>query len=1054
MNIGLIVRAASLLTCSYLGVLGETRVPNTYDRLPISEGTDLFFVPTSFGQGPSHGRVGQIVEDHTGFLWFGTKDGLKRYDGYRFRDFRPDLRNPGSLGGVFINALFTDHSGKLWVAADQLLDRYDPLTETFTHFPSRPELVPPVNDINQDRDGTIWLATSYGLSRLDPQTGNPTRFQHQPNDPSSLTSDSLRSTFEAKDGTFWVAGSLALDVFDRRRAIVVRRFDLSNPLRSGLRNSPNESVHLFEDHSGILWVVSARDGLARVDRETGKLVFLSLDPGTDPKLQPGAYAILEDRAGALWIATNGGGLLKLDRDRRTFVRYRSRENDPDSLSSDQVLALFLDHEDNIWVGTGGGGVLRIPSQPVPFQRYRHEHGNPYSLPEDHVSSALEDSRGDIWVGGKGEVTRIERRAQRYTRHPIGANEDSEVEVAAIAEDPSGHLWFATRGAGLFRFDPRTGTTKVYRHAPGNPYSLSHDSVSALLVDHRGTLWAGTEDGLNSFDPRTERFRAYKAPGVNQNRERAIAEDAAGRLWLGTWYSGVQRLDPDTGQFTIFRSSDAPGSLSSDAVAAILVDRSGIIWAGTENGLNRFDPATGIFHAYYVRDGLPNNNINGVLEDAFCDLWITTSNGLSNFDERHGVFRNYYRSDGVLGDFTTASKSRTGEMFFSSYTGLTALLPNRTPENVYVPPVVLTSFQLSDKPAPIGGASPLKQAISLTGSLTLPHEQNTLALEFSALSYTSPQRTRYWYKLQGLENDWNETDSTQRYARYTTLPPGDYVFHVRSRSSQGILSENGVRIRILPPWWATWTFRTGCILAFGMALTAAYLLRVRQMAAQLNLRFEERLMERTRIAGELHDTLLQGLLSASMQLDVAVDHLPPDSPVKPRLDHILELMSQVSEDGRKALQGLRSPDSNPLSLEQAFARIDQEFPRKGNGPDAKLVVIVEGRPEPFHLVLRDELYRIGREAVINAFRHSGARHIEVELEYSGRQFRLTVRDDGRGMDEHVLETGREGHWGIRGMRERAERIGARLRVWSSPGRGTRVEMVVPGHIAFRSAPRTG
>jgi ligand-binding sensor domain-containing protein/signal transduction histidine kinase len=1049
-----IFRAGWLLTCTWVCLSGQTRLPNTCVKIPFSEGSDLLFVSTSFGQGPAHGRVGQIVQDHTGFLWFGTKDGLKRYDGYRFRDFRPDIKDLNSLRGVFINALFTDHSGKLWVASDEHLDRYDPATEAFTHFPPRPGLEPPVNDINQDGDGIIWLATSRGLTRLDPITGNTTRFQHKSNDPASLSSDSLRSTLEEKDGTFWVASNIALDLFDRRTSRVVKHLALSNPMRSGARNSANESVHLLLDHAGVLWVASARDGLAMLDRQNDRLIFLALDPGTDPRLQPGALAIYEDPYGTLWVGTNGGGLLKLDHDRRKFVRYRNNPNDPDSLIADQVLALFGDLENGIWVGTGGGGVARIPSRPLPFQRYKHEPGNIHSLATDYVSAVFEDSHGSIWVGSRGEVTRIERKTQKYTRYRIGANEDSAADVLAIAGDRSGDLWFGTRGEGLSRFDARTGQVKVYRHDPGNPSSLSHDSVFALMVDHRGTLWAGTENGLDAYDPETDRFRIYNAPGANPNRERAIAEDATGKLWLATWYAGVQRFDPATGQFTIYRSSAAPGSLSSDAVAAILVDLSGTIWAGTENGLNRFDPATGTFSGYYVHDGLPNDNINGILEDQSGDLWITTSNGLSRFDRRQGVFRNYYRSDGVLGDFTTAWKSPTGEMFFGSYTGLTAFLPDRATGNLYVPPVVLTNFQLSDKSAPIGGRSPLQQSISLTESLTLSHVQSTISFEFAALSYISPQRTRYRYKLERLEKEWSDVDSTQRFARYTTLPPGEYVFRVQSRTSRGIWSDNGagVRIRILPPWWATWQFRAACILAFGLVLWAGYRLRVRQMAAQLNLRFEERLIERTRIAGELHDTLLQGLLSASMQLDVAADCMAPGSPMKHKLEHILDLMSQVSEEGRKALQGLRSPDNDSSSLEHAFAQIEQEFTRKPSEPEVEFCVIVEGRTQPFHPVLRDELYRIGREAVINAFRHSRAGSIEVELEYSAKQFRLVVRDDGCGMDSHVIQTGREGHWGLPGMRERADRIGAQLRVWSRPERGTRVELTVPGHLAFRSANR--
>jgi len=225
--------------------------------------------------------------------------------------------------------------------------------------------------------------------------------------------------------------------------------------------------------------------------------------------------------------------------------------------------------------------------------------------------------------------------------------------------------------------------------------------------------------------------------------------------------------------------------------------------------------------------------------------------------------------------------------------------------------------------------------------------------------------------------------------------------------------------------------------------------VRQMAGQLNLRFEERLQERTRIAGELHDTLLQGFLSASMQLDVAADTVPRDSPAKPRLNHILELMARITAEGRNALQGLRSPYSDLTRLEKAFAEIQHEFPGQPNEPPVEFRIAVEGQARPLHPVFRDEVYRIGREALLNAFRHSDAKTIAVLIEYSRGQFRLLIDDDGRGIDPRVMQTGREGHWGLPGMRERSERIGARFRVWSRSERGTRVELSIPGRIAFQS-----
>jgi ligand-binding sensor domain-containing protein/signal transduction histidine kinase len=1051
-----LLRAGLLLPCTWACLFAGGPADRAFVTLPVSEGADRLFVPVAYSVGAvrnAHSTAGQIIEDGSGFLWVGTQDGLKRYDGYRFRDFRPDVNDPNSLSGVFINALFKDRSGMLWVASDEHLDRYDPATETFAHFPSSsagPDGL--VHHINQDRDGIIWLATSHGLNRIDPATGKVIRFQHDPHDPFSLSSDTLRSTFEQKDGTFWVASVSDLDVFDRRTGKVVEHYSLRNPL---LSRTANASVSLLEDHAGVLWVASTRDGLAVIDRRSHKLVFIAPDPGRSGGTQPSASAIHEDTHGALWVGTNDDGLLRLDPDRKSFVRYRHSAYDLDSLSANQVLALFEDHEDGLWVGTGGGGIMRVAAQPLPFQRYPYEPGNPHSLGTEHVSSVFVDSHGVLWAGGKGAVTRIDRKTGQYSIHKLAAGAGANSEVLAIVEDRSGQLWFGTRGEGLNRFDPRTGRSKSFHHDATNPSSLSHEAVFALFIDRSGTLWAGTEDGLNAFDPARESFRVYKAPGISPNRERAIAQDASGALWLATLYAGVHRFDPVTGEFTIFRSAPAPGSLSSDAVAAILVDRSGAIWAGTESGLDRWDPVTRTFKAYYESDGLPNNNVNGILEDGRGTLWVTTHNGLSNFDPGRNTFRNYYRTDGVLGDFLTAWKSPAGELFFGAVTGLTTLLPDGAHETQYVPPVVVTTFQLSDKTAPIGGNSPLHQSISLTESVTLPHQQNSFSFEFSALSFVGPERTRYRFRLEPLEKDWNEVDSTRRFARYTTVAPGDYVFRVQSRTSRSAWSDSGARVNlvVLPPWWSTWWFRMLCVMAFGVMVWLAYRVRLYQLTERMNLRFEERLSERTRIAQELHDTLLQGFLSVSMQVHVANDCLPEDSPGRRTLTRALQLMGQVIEEGRNAVRGLRSSRTLSLDLEQAFAGIQQEFHAKNsNGGQVGFRVIAEGQQRPLHPLLRDEIYRIGREALTNAFRHARANQIEVELKYASNQLRLVVRDDGCGIDQGILQTGREGHWGLPGMRERADRIGGRLHVFSSVSAGTEVELLVPSRIAFQDERR--
>jgi ligand-binding sensor domain-containing protein len=408
------------------------------------------------------------------------------------------------------------------------------------------------------------------------------------------------------------------------------------------------------------------------------------------------------------------------------------------LPADWVLALFEDREDGMWVGTANAGVARPSEHPLPFRRYRRPKPGSGAAGADYVFTAHEDSRGVVWTGTKDAINRIDLKTGRYTVQPIGENSD----VDAITDDRSGQFWIGTMSGSLFRFNPATRQSVGYSHAAASPSGCGNNEVRALFVDHLGTLWAGAKDGLCAFDPATNRFRTYKAGVEGVVEINAIAEDPAGILWIGCRHGGVHRFDPVTGKFTIFRHSAAAGSLSNDVVTSILADRSGTIWAGTLDGLNRLDAATGKFTVYLERDGLPSSIINGVVEDSSGDLWITTSYGLSHFRPRSRTFYNYHGSERLPDDLTGAWKGSSGQIFFGSYSGLTALSPDEVDERLLIPRVVLTNFQISDKPVPIGADSPLKKSISVTKALTLSHCQNTLSFEFAALSYADPERTRY------------------------------------------------------------------------------------------------------------------------------------------------------------------------------------------------------------------------------------------------------------------------------------------------------------------------
>jgi signal transduction histidine kinase len=343
-------------------------------------------------------------------------------------------------------------------------------------------------------------------------------------------------------------------------------------------------------------------------------------------------------------------------------------------------------------------------------------------------------------------------------------------------------------------------------------------------------------------------------------------------------------------------------------------------------------------------------------------------------------------------------------------------------------------------------------IGTRAGIHIPGGRQRITFQYAGLSLSVPERIRFRYRLEGFDREWSDPGAA-REAVYTNLPPGPYRFRVMASNPDGVWSENeaAVALEVEPLFWQTWWFRLSVVLACATAILALYRLRLHNLTRQLGVRFEERLAERTRIAQELHDTLLQGFLSASMQLHVAVDCLPPDSTAKSSLARVLQLMSRVIEEGRNAVQGLRSSASGSFNLEQAFARVQDEVALQ---QDVDFRVIVQGLPRPLRPLLRDEVYRIGREALVNAFRHSRAKSVEIELEYASSQLRILVRDDGCGIDPQLLYSGRAGHWGLPGMRERAERIGAKFHVWSRPAAGTEIELSVPSHIAFQpqSSPR--
>jgi signal transduction histidine kinase/ligand-binding sensor domain-containing protein len=1016
-------------------------------NVPVVEGGSARFTRISAVDGLSQSRVSQIVQDDRGFIWFGTQYGLDRYDGYEFKVFVHEAGRVNSLAGAFVYSLFKDRSGMLWIGCNRTLDRFDPRTETFTHYRVETDeltnLGSTVVHISQDRSGMLWLATGTGLHQLDPNTGKIIHYRHSADNPGGLSTNDINWSGEDRNGDFWVGTADGLDQFDRGTGKVLLHIPIADPIQ----------VAFFEDRFRQFWIYHEfGTGLAIYDRASNTLTkysFYQREPS--PDADTGVKGMVEDRNGNLWLGSPGMGLLQFDRDQRRFIRYRNHPGDPRSIAEDKVIALFRDREGNIWTGLHSVGPNHFSVIKPEFQVFKHQADDANSLSVDFVNAILEDSRGSLWLANDDGVNRLDRKTGKLTSVAVGIG--TKPMIIDVTEDRSGMLWFGTYGRGLYRYDPISGRLKSYRHNSADLTSLSSDIVYRTFEDHAGNLWVGTGDGLDLLDRDEQNFHVYQPKldgGLKQIYVR-IAEDEKGTLWLGTSQSGLHHFDPVTHRFTVYKSDPSdPSALRDDGVGAIYVASTHLIWIGTENGLNRLDPATGKFAAYDSHTGLSGNAIDCILEDDHGYLWMNTNKGLSKFNPNDGTFANYSEADGLPGTDLTGwaacSKSRRGELFFAGFAGAVGFFPDKLEEAPYAPQVVLTDLELSGAPATIGGNGPLQQSIAYTDGIRLPCGTNFFSLTFAGLRYFGPESNRYRYKLEGLDSNWYEVGSNKRRATYTTLPAGVYTFRVQAATARGAWSEPGTSLQIvmLPAWWATWWLRAIYVALFAFAIWAAYVVRVRQLSRQLTMRMRERVNERTRIARELHDTVLQGLASASLQLEVADRQMAADAAAKPVVQRVSQLLRQLMDESRHTVRRLRLRRSEEENLERALTQISNDLaaPRK-----VKYQVVVEGTPRPLRPLVREEIYRMGGEALANAFRHADASAVETVLEYGRDHFRLQVRDDGQGIDPEVLKAGREGHFGLSGLRERAAKIGARLKVRAAAGAGTEIDLLVPAVAAF-------
>jgi ligand-binding sensor domain-containing protein/signal transduction histidine kinase len=941
------------------------------------------------------GAVNAIGQTNDGYLWLGTDKGLFRFDGFNF--VQVSFSSIVDASKIPILGLVTDANGNLWVRVQG-------------------------SDVLRQRNGKFETVT-YGAEPLSSQVTAVSKDRNG----AVLISDVI-------EGTFRFAGEKA------QKVATPNMLPGSSPV-----------ISIAETSEGTIWLGTLGDGLFLMANGRAAAVNAGLP---DRKINCLLPISNED----LWVGTDDGLYHWNGKEFR-------RETLPSSLGNVQVLSLLRDRDSNVWVGTARG-LLRINAKGTSFAEEKELRGS------GAINALFEDREGNVWVGGARGFGRI--RDTVFVTYSSSTDPRFE-RSGPIYVDGEGRTWFAPGQGGLYAI--KDGHIQhVTTVVPANDVVYS--------IGGRGDeMWVGRQHGgLTHLQLRngTRASHTYtEAEGLAQNSVYTVLQSRDGSVWAGTLSGGVSRFQH--GRFTTYT---AASGLAANTVTSILEGQDGVMWFGTSDGLSSL--SNGQWKTYTAQNGLPSANVNCLFEDSSGTLWAGTSGGLAFFasgtfqvpfspevlretifgiaEDRNGWFwiatsthvlqlardklisnklgsgeiREYGAADGLPSSegvnrsrsLISDSKSR---IWISVKGGLAVVDPSY-PATSWRPAIPHVEAVTADE-----------TAISPIDYLRIPAAHKRITFVYTALSLAVPERIRFRYLLDGFDRQWSEP-SAAREAVYTNLGPGTYRFRLLACNSYGEWNgpETSVPFVIEPAYWQTWWFQVACLAGCCLTILAIYRLRIYQLTKRLNVGFQERLAERTRIAQELHDTLLQGVLSASLQLDVAEDQLPEDSPAKPLLKRVLQLMGTVTEEGRNALRGLRTTETDNQSLETAFSRLRQEFPLNGK---TEYRVVIDSVTRPLRPLIRDEVYRIGREVLVNAFMHAHANRIEVEVEYASRHLRVLVRDDGIGIDPQVLHSGREGHWGLVGIRERSERIGAKLRLRSRIGAGTEVDLTVPGSIAF-------
>ncbi|MTI88229.1 MAG: GHKL domain-containing protein [Balneolaceae bacterium] len=827
---------------------------------------DLRFMHYGLEEGISQVTISAIAQDDKGFIWIGTSGGLNRYDGRNFMVYDNEMFEPNSLSDDNVLDICKDTEGNLWVGTANGLNYLNLRKQEFTQYfkesgNSSSISDNRVHDVLCESDGSVWIGTDKGLNKLiDREKGEFSRLDKNPE--FSVPAVSL---FRGADNKLWI-GTYGKGLFYYENEEITH---FSETYETNYRFLNDDINKVYQEENGNIWVSTTEDAVYKIHSEMNRVTHYPANPNDPNALHnSNAREVFQDSKGIIWLGTEDG-LHQYRPSSDDFIRVSSDPQQPFSLSSNRIHAIFEDNQETIWIGTWTTGVNAYSYYQKQLGHYQRDPNNPEkSLSNNSLWGFEEDQEGNIWIAtnnGLNKFNKKTREFQHYHHNPEDPNSLSTNLIFGVHEDAEGYLWLSSLN-GINRFDPKTGKAEHYFHDPDDPNSLSINTMWDLFLDDKGRVWGATGgSGLDMLNPETGNFTHYNHDpddpnSLNDQMVTVVNQDNSGKIWLGT-QKGLNVFDEETGIFETFEvTKENPHSLAGYQIYDLHVDAKGNLWVGTGQGLNVVDPESKELLQYFTEeDGMAHNTVWCITEDEDGKIYLGTSFGLSVYNPETNSFQNYDQRDGIQANEFGVGAALTdseGYIYIGGINGFNMFKPEALSRNQFAPPVVLTDFSLFNKSIPItsdenGEQGILSKSITYTNQIELDHTHDVFSFEFSALSYLTPEKNQFAYKMENFEENWNYVGN-RNYATYTNLPAGEYTFRVKAANNDGVWNEEGVALQLVmtPPFWKTnWFYFIASVIVVGVAI-GGYRWRVRSIYNQ-NQRLEKLVKERT---NELQQTL--------------------------------------------------------------------------------------------------------------------------------------------------------------------------------------------------------